>query len=418
MKFVIALFLILLQFGCGPSYLSLVNDIQAGNTEKIRSYLEHGGDVNQTGPMFGSLLAIAVEFNQLEIVKLLIDRGAQVEPQDPNVERPFCMLIKNGSGPTAEQIFKVLLNHGAKFNKRCQTNVSNFIGLIKNKMWRSATLLIKKVKAPLGGEFLEIVIQALNEDASGAPVPFLNKYLKEAASYDQAQVGAIFLSIIFAPRLDLLDAFRDFGATFINGSYRNPAQPTDFINAQDLLQWMNTNARGTYAQRAEIERKLNEFMLVKGNPSAMPADFGIKPADWDQIDPVLNDDGAEAWKKASVKEINWWDPPVAGNLTHKKRIQDFCGEIIAIYKPKKLDGGINAKLSRLLHPDKVEAVLADIFDAKLANELSALQEQDKTPEKILAIKKNNAEQLKFASKTMAARWNLVQSCYIHVTGGK
>lgn len=395
MKFVIALFLILLQFGCGPSYLSLVNDIQAGNTEKIRSYLEHGGDVNQTGPMFGSLLAIAVEFNQLEIVKLLIDRDAQVEPQDPNVERPFCMLIKNGSGPTAEEIFKVLLNHGAKFNKRCQANVSNFVGLINNKMWRSATLLMEKVNPPFDNTFLDTVIKGVNEDSSGAPVPFLNKYLKYIMTKDEAVGGQIFLSIIYASRFDLIDAFKDFGGIFLNNKYSNPTYGPKKISAGELIALLKVEFLDKAKQLSNIEKKLISFGMNPvqlPSPPDYPSTFGKMPDNWNQIDPVLQDAGKESWQKAPVKYIEWWDPPVAGNVNDAPKIKAFCQAILLSYPPKK-DGGLNSKLFLLLHPDKYKRQLVD------------------------GLGLNGAE-LKFAENTFAARFNLVQSCYKHVTGGK
>ncbi|KAH7411528.1 ankyrin repeat-containing domain protein, partial [Cadophora sp. MPI-SDFR-AT-0126] len=84
--------------------------------EIIQLLLEHKADVNAPGSDYGDALQIAIQTNDIEIVKILLSAGADV-----NVKRTggvdCTALMTAASSPWADTtMIKLLLDHGADIN--------------------------------------------------------------------------------------------------------------------------------------------------------------------------------------------------------------------------------------------------------------------------------------------------------------
>jgi ankyrin repeat protein len=86
----------------------LLNDVPLA-----RSRLNQGADVNAGRDLYeGPLLKIAAEFGHLEIVKLLVDRGADLEAIDDLGQRPLMCAARHGRS----EVVAHLLDRGAEIN--------------------------------------------------------------------------------------------------------------------------------------------------------------------------------------------------------------------------------------------------------------------------------------------------------------
>jgi serine/threonine-protein phosphatase 6 regulatory ankyrin repeat subunit B len=94
-----------------------------GNAEIVKLLLEHGADVNAIDKVrekdtpIHSALNPAPESNQRkQVVQLLLEHGADVNQKDKGGHTPLFWAQKFGKnlGPDAEDIIKLLIQHGAK----------------------------------------------------------------------------------------------------------------------------------------------------------------------------------------------------------------------------------------------------------------------------------------------------------------
>lgn len=57
--------------------------IMKGDTETVKKFIEYGADVNETSNGLTPLM-MAARFNKVEILKLLISKGAKIDTKDEN----------------------------------------------------------------------------------------------------------------------------------------------------------------------------------------------------------------------------------------------------------------------------------------------------------------------------------------------
>ena len=81
-----------------------------GDIEGVSSLLAQGADVNKPGLGYSTPLDAAVKFRQTEVIKILLDHGA--DPNDGRHEGPLSVAIMNVDVEAA----KLLLEHGANAN--------------------------------------------------------------------------------------------------------------------------------------------------------------------------------------------------------------------------------------------------------------------------------------------------------------
>jgi uncharacterized protein len=67
-----------------PQVLSFFAATEKGDLDQVRHYLDEGGDIEVINEAGGTALAIAAGANQLEVVKLLVERGANTKHIDAN----------------------------------------------------------------------------------------------------------------------------------------------------------------------------------------------------------------------------------------------------------------------------------------------------------------------------------------------
>ena len=90
--------------------IGLITHVAEGNIEILQDYLEGGGDPNQEIGKFGSLLDLAIKFNQLEVAQILLTYKASLE--DKSGISPLLLAARKGNF----DLVKLLVEHGAALN--------------------------------------------------------------------------------------------------------------------------------------------------------------------------------------------------------------------------------------------------------------------------------------------------------------
>ncbi|GBN05336.1 Serine/threonine-protein phosphatase 6 regulatory ankyrin repeat subunit B [Araneus ventricosus] len=84
-----------------------------GNKEIIEELIKYNADVNY--PFFGKTpLHLAVLNNTIEVVKVLIKNGAQVDAEDKSGFTPLCLAVKNND----KEVVEMLIENGANINAK------------------------------------------------------------------------------------------------------------------------------------------------------------------------------------------------------------------------------------------------------------------------------------------------------------
>ena len=113
-----------LQFDPDPHLIhcpTLVDAVCAGNQDVVADYLVTGGNPDATfsndclhGNIHQSMLSIATQHNQLQIVRLLLDHGANPRGTDVFSESPLWWAARNGN----LEITKELVSHGSALGRK------------------------------------------------------------------------------------------------------------------------------------------------------------------------------------------------------------------------------------------------------------------------------------------------------------
>ena len=100
--------LLLLAWGCpgGPPFLQA---IKAGDSKRVKHYLDEGIDPNKQDPEGKTFLMIAVEENQYYVVTTLLEYGGDPEIKDKRGMTSLMAAAQNGN----RRIIKALLDAGA-----------------------------------------------------------------------------------------------------------------------------------------------------------------------------------------------------------------------------------------------------------------------------------------------------------------
>lgn len=115
--FVIAIFLIL--YGCA-STTPLIKASKEGNYQAVQKLIDAGANINEPDSKEGyNALFYAVEYGQLEVVNILISKGANLESKDSLGMTPLAFAANYGyNSPNADNIIKMLIKSGANINAK------------------------------------------------------------------------------------------------------------------------------------------------------------------------------------------------------------------------------------------------------------------------------------------------------------
>jgi ankyrin repeat protein len=92
---------------CEPS---LESAVYSGNAESVQEFLDHGADVNKGG---GTLLRLAVEGGQGDVVKLLLEKGANVNATNVDGGTPLMMAATYGHADIVKLLLPKVTNVNA-----------------------------------------------------------------------------------------------------------------------------------------------------------------------------------------------------------------------------------------------------------------------------------------------------------------
>jgi ankyrin repeat protein len=94
-------------------HMRLCEAVLANDAELVRTRLDEGADANTgRGTYFGPLLKQAAELGHVDIVALLLDRGADIEAEDDLGQRPLQCAARFGQ----TEVVRLLLDRGADLN--------------------------------------------------------------------------------------------------------------------------------------------------------------------------------------------------------------------------------------------------------------------------------------------------------------
>ena len=112
----------------GDQQVEFSNALSDGNVKVVQKYLDSGVDVNDKYFAW-SALQIAANKNQLAVVKLLVDKGADVNYKHPILKMTSLQLAAYDG---FEDVVKYLISKGADVNVKMRGNVS-IVRALKDK---------------------------------------------------------------------------------------------------------------------------------------------------------------------------------------------------------------------------------------------------------------------------------------------
>ena len=111
-----------------------------GRVDVVRSLLDRGSDVEETGSLRQTALSMASEFGHIAVAKLLIERGANVNSRDVNGSSP----LHQASQYRHFHIVRLLLDHNADVNARKRDQMTALDFVAYNDDPETAELLLER----------------------------------------------------------------------------------------------------------------------------------------------------------------------------------------------------------------------------------------------------------------------------------
>ena len=130
--------------------------IKNNDIDKVRNLIEEGEDVNQKITLFlvpKSLLTIAILDRKPEIVKLLIEKGANVNETDGSNKTPLFIAIETAE---SDNIVNILLKNGADVNHKDINGETPLFLAIKNDY--SGRITVEEGSASVTGVLIQLLI--------------------------------------------------------------------------------------------------------------------------------------------------------------------------------------------------------------------------------------------------------------------
>lgn len=146
-----------------PSNGWLGGSVSAGHVEMTQMLIRIGCDVNESDS-FGSLLELAVSTDRPKIVQLLMEHGAQFDPDD----RPTLLACRNDN---AVELLQLLKDHGVKLNASFENQDTgeevSALSLAMESDRRDVVDFLSAQGCQLSTRQMEIVTASAAESAAG-----------------------------------------------------------------------------------------------------------------------------------------------------------------------------------------------------------------------------------------------------------
>jgi ankyrin repeat protein len=135
------LFLVSSQVTACATMSPLSKAARDGNMNKINDLISSGGNINERDPIWGwSSLQYAVYYNQTEAVRLLIEKGANLNIADENGRTPLLLAVEYNY----KDIIHILLDKGADMNIRDKEGYSPLIRAVYYGYFDIAKIFIER----------------------------------------------------------------------------------------------------------------------------------------------------------------------------------------------------------------------------------------------------------------------------------
>ena len=262
---------------------SIFGAIEHGDIKLVNKHLSNGADVNARGHYGTAPLVIALRGNHTEIVKLLINKGADLNAnKNSDEETPLHVAVRNNNF----EISKLLIEKGADVNVKYEHETLLLIAL-RNNHPEIVKLLINKDAD-------------LNAKASGDLQPeFLaaSPYLFYAAKNNNKEIFEIFI--------------REGADVNANGVLQCAAENNNIEFAEILIEkGADVNAKGGHSNLTPLHtsvqntnKEIAEFLIKKGADVNAKDEYGKTPLDWSrnqEVSKLLRKYGGKTKNELSV----------------------------------------------------------------------------------------------------------------------
>lgn len=148
-------------------FLDINKYIAENDTDSVNYFLQKGNDVNGIYPRY-SMLEMAIRYNQIDIVKLLLDHKVNVNQQN-NRTTPLYMAVIYGIPYETNDFVQLLVDHGADIDFVGLNGLTPFVLACKISNTQAAELLYEKgadhtISDVRGNDFFYYVLRGTDQN--------------------------------------------------------------------------------------------------------------------------------------------------------------------------------------------------------------------------------------------------------------
>lgn len=145
----------------------IVKYIEQDDIDSVKFFISEGNDINGIYPRY-SMLELAIRYNKIDIVKLLIDHNAKVNEQN-NRTTPLYIAVIYGLYYENQEIIQILIDHGADIDFIGLNGLTPFVLACKISNSPIAKLFYEKgadftIRDVRGNDFFYYVLRGSDPD--------------------------------------------------------------------------------------------------------------------------------------------------------------------------------------------------------------------------------------------------------------
>ncbi len=166
-KYIAFLFCSVFYFNSQAQFLDINKYIAENDTDSVNYFLQKGNDVNGIYPRY-SMLEMAIRYNKVDIVKLLLNQEVNVNQQN-NRTTPLYMAVIYGITYETNDIVQLLVDHGANINFVGLNGLTPFVLACKISNSPAVKLLYEKgadtkISDVRGNDFFYYILRGSDPD--------------------------------------------------------------------------------------------------------------------------------------------------------------------------------------------------------------------------------------------------------------